>query len=130
MVRAEGRFAWFRFGAEFQIRPRAADGGFRVTHGSLLASLNGQNPFDKRALSAMSCRKRKLTNCLRAVDNIIDKGEIKALMKQQPRSAKKKLDYPDTTVGSRLAASKARKLASKAFHSGTAAGSISTGLWR
>jgi len=33
-------------------------------------------------------------------------------MRQQPRTAKKKLDYPETTAGSRLAA-KARKLASK-----------------
>jgi hypothetical protein len=34
------------------------------------------------------------------------------MMRQQPRTAKKKLDYPETTAGSRLAA-KARKLASK-----------------
>ena len=33
-------------------------------------------------------------------------------MKQKHRAAPKKLDYPDTTAGSRLA-SKARKLASK-----------------
>ena len=33
-------------------------------------------------------------------------------MKQQQRAARKKLDYPETTAGSRLAA-KARKLASK-----------------
>ena len=33
-------------------------------------------------------------------------------MKRQPRAAPKKLDYPGTTAGSRLAA-KARKLASK-----------------
>ncbi len=33
-------------------------------------------------------------------------------MKQPQRAAQKKLDYPDTTAGSRLAA-KARKLASK-----------------
>jgi hypothetical protein len=33
-------------------------------------------------------------------------------MKQQRRGARKKLDYPETTAGSRLAA-KARKLASK-----------------
>jgi hypothetical protein len=33
-------------------------------------------------------------------------------MKQQQRAAHKKLDYPETTAGSRLAA-KARKMASK-----------------
>lgn len=34
------------------------------------------------------------------------------MMKQQQRAARKRLDYPETTAGSRLA-SKARKLASK-----------------
>ena len=42
----------------------------------------------------------------------LGKGRLKAVMKQQRRGAQKKIDYPETTAGSRLAA-KARKLASK-----------------
>jgi len=51
-------------------------------------------------------------NCLPAIDNILGKRDIDAVMKQKRRAAPKKLDYPETTAGSRLAA-KARKLASK-----------------
>ena len=51
-------------------------------------------------------------NRLPGIDNILGKREIKVVMKQQRRAAQKKLDYPETTAGSRLAA-KARKLASK-----------------
>jgi len=43
---------------------------------------------------------------------ISQEREIEAVMKQQQRAVPKKLDYPETTAGSRLA-SKARKLASK-----------------
>jgi ethanolamine ammonia-lyase large subunit len=53
-----------------------------------------------------------LENGLPAIDNTLGKREIEAVMKQQQRAAQKKLDYPETTAGSRLAA-KARKLASK-----------------
>jgi pantothenate synthetase len=53
-----------------------------------------------------------VANCSSAIDNILEKREIEAVMKQQQRAAQKKLDYPETTAGSRLAA-KARKLASK-----------------
>jgi len=49
---------------------------------------------------------------LPGIDNILWKREIKVMMKQQRRAARKRLDYPETTAGSRLAA-KARKLASK-----------------
>ena len=47
-----------------------------------------------------------------AIDIPIGRGDIGAVMKQKRRAAQRKLDYPDTTAGSRLA-SKARKLASK-----------------
>jgi hypothetical protein len=47
-----------------------------------------------------------------AIDIPIGKGDIEAVMKQKRRAARGKLDYPDTTAGSRLA-SKARRLASK-----------------
>jgi hypothetical protein len=51
-------------------------------------------------------------DCFPAIDNIPRKPQIDAVMKQPQRAAPKKLDYPETTAGSRLA-SKARKLASK-----------------
>jgi hypothetical protein len=44
------------------------------------------------------------------IDFPLGKREIEAVMKQQSGSTQKKLDYPQTTVGSRLAA-KARKMA-------------------
>ena len=47
-----------------------------------------------------------------AIDIPLGKREIEAVMKKQRRAAHKKLDYPQTTAGSRLAA-KARKIASK-----------------
>jgi hypothetical protein len=46
------------------------------------------------------------------IDIFATKREIDAFMKQQRRGAQRKLDYPETTAGSRLAA-KARKMASK-----------------
>jgi hypothetical protein len=49
---------------------------------------------------------------LPGIDNLLERRKIKSVMKQQQRAAQKKLDYPETTAGSRLAA-KARKLASK-----------------
>jgi hypothetical protein len=49
---------------------------------------------------------------LPGVDNILGKREVKVMMRQQQRAARKRRDYPETTAGSRLAA-KARKLASK-----------------
>jgi hypothetical protein len=55
---------------------------------------------------------RNLANCLPAIDHILWNPEIEAFIKQQRRTAQKKLDYPETTAGSQLA-SKARKLASK-----------------
>ena len=51
-------------------------------------------------------------NCSPAIDNVFGKREIEVAMKQQQRGAQKKMDYPETTAGSRLAA-KARKLGSK-----------------
>ena len=51
-------------------------------------------------------------NFLVAIDIPLGKREIEAVMKQQRRAAQKKLDYPQTTAGSRLAA-KARKMANK-----------------
>jgi hypothetical protein len=47
-----------------------------------------------------------------AIDIPLGKGDLEAAMKQKRRAVRRKLDYPDTTAGSRLA-SKARKLASK-----------------
>jgi hypothetical protein len=47
-----------------------------------------------------------------AIDNTTKKREIELAMRQPQRAAQKKLDYPEETPGSRLAA-KARKLASK-----------------
>jgi len=47
-----------------------------------------------------------------AIDNTTKKREIELVMRQPQRAAQKKLDYPEETPGSRLAA-KARKLASK-----------------
>lgn len=47
-----------------------------------------------------------------AIDNTTKKREIEVVMRQPQRAAQKKLDYPEETPGSRLAA-KARKLASK-----------------
>jgi hypothetical protein len=47
-----------------------------------------------------------------AIDNTSKKREIELVMRQPQRAAQKKLDYPEETPGSRLAA-KARKLASK-----------------
>jgi hypothetical protein len=47
-----------------------------------------------------------------AIDNVFGKREIELVMRQPQRAAQKKLDYPEETPGSRLAA-KARKLASK-----------------
>ena len=47
-----------------------------------------------------------------AIDNAFGKREIQLVMRQPQRAAQKKLDYPEETAGSRLAA-KARKLASK-----------------
>jgi hypothetical protein len=47
-----------------------------------------------------------------AIDNATKKREIELVMRQPQRAAQKKLDYPEETPGSRLAA-KARKLASK-----------------
>jgi hypothetical protein len=55
---------------------------------------------------------RNSANRLPAIDNIPGKGEIEAVMKQQQRAVRRKLDYPTNTIGSRLAA-KARKIASK-----------------
>ena len=52
------------------------------------------------------------TNVNGFIDNAFGKGEIQFVMKQPQRAAQKKLDYPEETPGSRLAA-KARKLASK-----------------
>jgi ethanolamine ammonia-lyase large subunit len=46
------------------------------------------------------------------IDIPLGKREIEAVMKQQRRATQKKLDYPQTTAGSRLAA-KARKMANK-----------------
>jgi hypothetical protein len=50
--------------------------------------------------------------CPTAIDNAFGKREIWLVMKQPQRVAQKKLDYPEETAGSRLAA-KARKLANK-----------------
>jgi hypothetical protein len=47
---------------------------------------------------------------LPGIDIILGKREIETVMKKQRRAAQKKLDYPQTTAGSRLAA-KARKMA-------------------
>ena len=47
-----------------------------------------------------------------AIDNTSKKREIELVMRQPQRAAQKKLDYPEETPGSRLAA-KARKLANK-----------------
>ena len=46
------------------------------------------------------------------IDNVFEKHEIESVMRQPQRAAPKKLDYPEETSGSRLAA-KARKLANK-----------------
>jgi hypothetical protein len=46
------------------------------------------------------------------VDNAAEKREILVVMRQPQRAVPKKLDYPEVTPGSRLAA-KARKLANK-----------------
>jgi hypothetical protein len=47
-----------------------------------------------------------------AIDNTAKKREIELVMRQPQRAAQKKLDYPEETPGSRLAA-KARRLANK-----------------
>ena len=47
-----------------------------------------------------------------AIDVALVKSEIETAMKQPQNAMRKKLDYPDTTIGSRLAR-RARKLASK-----------------
>jgi hypothetical protein len=47
-----------------------------------------------------------------AIDNAFGKREFKVVMRPPQRVAQKKLDYPEETPGSRLAA-KARKLANK-----------------
>jgi hypothetical protein len=47
-----------------------------------------------------------------AIDNAFGKREIQLVMRQPQRAAQKKLDYPEESAGSRLAA-KARKLANK-----------------
>ena len=48
----------------------------------------------------------------RAVDNPFGKGQLWLVVRHPKRAAQKKLDYPEESAGSRLAA-KARKLASK-----------------
>jgi hypothetical protein len=52
------------------------------------------------------------TDVNRALDNAFGKGETWLVMRHPRRAANKKLEYPQETPGSRLAA-KARKLASK-----------------
>jgi hypothetical protein len=47
-----------------------------------------------------------------AIDNAFGKREFKVVMRPPQRVAQKKLDYPEETPGSRLAA-KARKLANR-----------------
>ena len=51
-------------------------------------------------------------NVNRFIDNAFGKGEIQLVMRPPQHAAQKKLDYPEETPGSRLAA-KARKLANK-----------------
>ena len=51
-----------------------------------------------------------LDKLTRVMDSALGKREIQFVMRQPQRAAQKKLDYPEETPGSRLAA-KARKLA-------------------
>ena len=53
-----------------------------------------------------------LDKLTRVMDSALGKREIQFVMRQPQRAAQKKLDYPEETPGSRLAA-KARKLASR-----------------
>jgi hypothetical protein len=66
--------------------------------------------------SGNDCGKREIQLALEVIYHSVDndrcKLEIKPAMKQPQRNAPKKLDYPEETSGSRLAA-KARKLANQ-----------------